>query len=261
MKITCRANAFVVEEGSDGCVAAPRGLGEWSYQEDRLEGYLDAAIADQGVVGGIIRASVTEEGASQILVEYWSPAPLDQTTVDSLRRFTTAQLEDGIGEGGFQVIVEGQRLLLVPDLQGPVEVEQTDDGIRIQPPCRIAMAARDGNESALRDALSTQVEDVDATHQGYTGLHFALLYGHVDAALLLIAHGADVKRTDRSGNSPLDLCALSNSLSDDDSAALARALQSNGADPSRIGPTGITPRGLAEMRGKRLMAGATPLSD
>lgn len=260
MKVTCRVSAFVVEEGSARRGAVPRVLREWSYREDRLEGYLDAVIADQGVVGGVIHTYVTEFGALQILVDYWSPALLDETTVELLREFTTAQLEDGIGEGGFEIVVEGRRFLLVPELDRPVEVEQSDDGTEIQLPSRIAMAARDGNLTALRDSLTSEIEDVDSTHQGYTGLHLAILYGKVDAGLLLIAHGADVNRVDPSGNSPLDLCALSNSLSDQESARLARALLSNGADPSRVGPTGNPPRSLAEMRGKQSTAEAIPVS-
>lgn len=183
---------------------------------------MDAAIADQGVVGGVIRAYVTEERVSQILDYYWSPAPLDEATVEALSEFTAAQLEDGIGEGGFEVVAEGHRFLLVPDLQRPVEVEQTGDGTVIQSPSRIAIAVRNGNQSALRDVLSPGLANVDSTHQGYTGLHLAILYGNVDAAILLIAHEADVNRTDTSGNSPLDLCALSNSLSDEDSSRLSR---------------------------------------
>jgi ankyrin repeat protein len=103
-----------------------------------------------------------------------------------------------------------------------VEVEQTGDGTVIQSPSRIAIAVRNGNQSALRDVLSPGLANVDSTHQGYTGLHLAILYGNVDAAILLIAHEADVNRTDTSGNSPLDLCALSNSLSDEDSSRLSR---------------------------------------
>jgi hypothetical protein len=256
MKVTCRASAFVVDEGSDRRVVAPRALGEWSFREDRLEGYLDAAIADQGVVGGIIRASLTEGGALQILVDYWSPTALGETTLECLRDFTAAQLEDGIGEGGFEAVANSQRFRLVADLQRPVEVEQCDDGTEIQLPSRIAIDARDGNLSDLREALTAKVEDIESTYQGYTGLHLAILYGNVDAGLLLIAHGADVNRLDPSGNSPLDLCALSNALSDEVSARLARALLSKGADPRRLGPTGHSPRGLAEMRGKTSMAEA-----
>lgn len=255
MKITCRAHAFVIEEGSDRQVIAPKTLGEWSYQGDRLENYLDAAIADQGLVGGVVRASLMEEGTVQILVDYWSPTSLDETTIELLKEFTASQLEDGIGESGFEVVDEGRRLLLVPDLTQPVEVELSDDGKEVQPPSRIAMSARDGDLAALRDALSSGREDVDSLHQGYTGLHLAILYGNADAGLLLIARGSDANRTDPSGNSPLDLCALSNSLSDQDSARLARALLSSGADPKHVGPTGNTPRELAKMRSKSLMAG------
>ena len=253
MKFLYRVSAFVVEEGSDRRVDAPRDLGEWSYGEDRLEPYLDAEVADQGVVGGLIRAALTEEGVPQILVEYWSAVTLDETTLKALGEFTAVQMEDGVGEGGFEVLSEGQRYRLVPDLGSAVEVEQIDDGREIRPPSLIAMSARDGNESALQGALSLGAESVDSTHQGYTGLHLAILYGHFDVAMLLIAHGADVNRSDISGNSPLYLCAAARLLSDEASARLSRALLSHGADPTQCGPTGQTPKSLAEIREKSLM--------
>jgi hypothetical protein len=258
MKYTYRASAYVVEEESDRRIDTPRVLCEWSYPGDRLENYLDAEVADRGVVGGVIHADVSKDGGLQILVDYWSPAALDDATVESLEQFTKAQLLDGIGEGGFEAVAEGRRVLIVPDLSRPVEVDRSEDGKAVKQPSPIAIAARDGNLSALSDALDNKAADVDSTHQGYTGLHFAILYGHADAAILLIEHGADVQRIDPTGNSPLDLCALSNSLSDEDSARVARALLSKGADPSRVGSTGRTPRGLAELRDKKATAEAIP---
>jgi len=255
MKISCKAFAYVVDESSGRPVAAPRSLDGWSYEDDRLENYLDPAIADQGVIGGVIRAVVTREGNVCIVLDYWSPVALDEKTIDALREDTTGQLEDGIGENGFEFVAQGRQWRLVPDLDRPLEVEQFDDGKYVPPPPRIAMAAREGDLAVLRDALASTDQDVNALHQGHTGLHLAIIYGHVDAALLLIAHGADANKADASVDAaPLDLCALSNSLSDEDGARIADALLSNGADPTRVGLTGESPRSLAEIRGKVRLA-------
>lgn len=252
MKITCSTEAYVYDDELDREVAAPQSLGEWSYGEDRLEHYLDEEIADQGVVGGLIRASVDEDGTVQILIDYWSPAALDDDTLELLSEFTSSQLGDGIGEGGFDVSVGGKQLCLIP--YGEVEIELSDDGVEVPPPSRVAMSARDGDLAALRTALSSGGENVvDSLHQGYTGLHLAILYGHVDAALLLIARGADVNKTDPMGDPPLILCAAANSLPDQDSARIARALLSSGAAPGYANRSGSTARELAEIRGKSAM--------
>jgi hypothetical protein len=253
MKVTYRMNACVFEESSGKQVDPPPNLNGWSYQGDPLSIYFDSSIADQGVVGGVINASITRNGVILLIIDYWVPKILDNPMIESLKDFTISQLEDGVGEGGFEVTTPSGRLLLMPDLDLPIEVEQVDDGKEVKPPSRVAIAARDGDLLALQNSLVSSETFVDDLHQGYTGLHMAILYGKLNCALLLISHGANVNKADQSGKSPLELCALSNSLSDDDSALLTQSLLSNGADPSHFDPTGKTAKSLAELRRKQKM--------
>ena len=78
--------------------------------DDTLAAYLDEDIADTGVVGGevYLKRSTREEAA--IEVTYWYPGMPDNQSIDSLRTYTVSQLEDGIGEGGFEVDLDGWRL-------------------------------------------------------------------------------------------------------------------------------------------------------
>jgi len=250
MRISFRSGAYVIDNETDEPVAAPRALDGWFFADDRLEDYLEFPLADLGVVGGEIRAMVARDGQPHIVVDYWSPAPLDGKSIEMLEESTIGQLSDGMGENGFEFVSDGRHLLLMPDLSLPLEVQQFDDGKRIPPPSRVAIAAREGDLAGIRDALAFNNADVDSPLVGCTGLHLALLYGHADAALLLIAHGADVNKPDDVGGTPLDLCALSNHLSDEDSVHIAQALLSRGADPTHVSETGDTPRSFAESRSK-----------
>jgi Ankyrin repeats (many copies) len=55
------------------------------------------------------------------------------------------------------------------------------------------------------------------TYQRYSPLHLAILYGHIEAARMLLAAGADPNRLDPQGSSPLQLCALANAVTDEQS--------------------------------------------
>ena len=257
MKYTCRPSASVIDEESDSAVSPPRSLEGWVYEALRLGDYLDDEIADRGVIGGVIRFAVAED-AAQILVDYWSPAPLDDSILDALREYTAGQMSDGAGEGGFEYAEHDRRVRVNADLDRPIAVEQVDDGQKVPPPSRIAIAARKGDLPSLQEALAAGGEDVDAPYLGYTGLHLAILGGHVDAALTLLTHGADPNRPDPSDGAPLFLCAAANPLSDDGAARVAQALLMRGADPTRMGDAGLSARALAESRGKTLMAGVLP---
>jgi hypothetical protein len=123
MKLTYRLSASVTEEESDGAVSPPRSLDGWVYEGHRLESYLDYEIADRGVIGGVIRFAVAE-GVARILVDYWSPAPLNDSTLDLLREFTAGQMSDGVGEGGFEFAAQGRRSRVNADLDQPIAVEQ-----------------------------------------------------------------------------------------------------------------------------------------
>jgi Ankyrin repeats (many copies) len=258
MKVTCRANALVHEKSSAIPVPAPRSLDGWTYEDDRLEAYLDDEVIDQGVIGGVIRTVVTPAGVAYILIDFWAPAILDDRIVELLRQDVTGQLSDGIGEWGFDITSHGGQWVLMPDLVQSVEVVQFEDGKPVPVPSRVAMFAWKGDLASLSDALASGNEGVDSLRGGYSGLHLAILGGYVDAALMLISHGADPNRTDPTGNSPLHLCASARELSDEDSARLATALLARGANPSSVDREGLLPRELAELRSKSKLAEVLP---
>ncbi len=252
MKITCRIRGAVWDPETDRAAAIPAGLDRWTFDGFPLDAYLDESLADLGLVDGSIRAEA-REGAAAIVFEFHAPGPLDDDAMTALAEFAAEQMSEGIGEDGFELELDGRAWLLVP-VEGPVEVEQEDDGRHVPPPSAVAIAARDGDLDGLRLAVSRDGADLDATHQGFTGLHLAIIYGQPEAALLLLAEGADPGKPDPSGDAPLDSCALSDSLDDEDSARVAEALIAAGADPNRVGSTGGSPRVIAELRGKPKLA-------
>src|SRR5262249_50327356 len=149
--------------------------------------------------------------------------------IDTLKDDTKAQLSDGIGEDGFEVFASGSRFILMSNIEKPISVEKVVDGVVVPLPSRIARAARDGDLQALNSAIAAG-DDIDGELQGYSGLHLSILYGNRKEALRLIENGANANLCDKNGNTPLHLCALSNALDDEDSAAISTALLKQGAD-------------------------------
>ena len=113
------------------------------------------------------------------------------------------------------------------------------------PPSRSIHDAASANDlHTLRRWLALAPDRVDACHaSNETPLHRAVACGHVDAARLLIAHGADVNALGRDAETPLHLAAM------DGSAAMVTLLLEAGATPGRAAVNGLTPLHLVAMRG------------
>jgi ankyrin repeat protein len=87
-------------------------------------------------------------------------------------------------------------------------------------------------------------DDLDAgDRQGFTPLHLAAQQGAVEAARILLDHGAEVDRVNVFGNSALFI-AVFNSPGRGDMIAL---LRERGADPRLANKSGQTPVGLARL--------------
>jgi hypothetical protein len=251
-----RSSFYVYDENADRPIQDPSilsALDGWQYEGGNIYNYIDMELVDHGVIGGTIRATWTPDRGLEVVTDYWAPDSLDPSYIDRLRAETLGQLSDGIGEGGFEIAPEGRQLVLVAHTDQAPDVEQVYDGKPVPMPSKIAQAARDGNVAMLSDALASD-EAIDSTIQAYSGLHLAILHGHVDAALLLISKGANPNLLTGDGDeTPLHLCALSSALSDSDSAVVAEALLRNGADKSATTASGNTAASFAEARHKIAM--------
>lgn len=189
--------------------------------EDTLDSYPDTEIADEGVVGGELYLKRTVTGQPAIEVTYWHPS------------------------------TPGDRLA---DTDETRIVDMNDDGRAVSGPPGIAIAARDGDLLRLAAELKAAPKTVDRFHQGCTVLHLAILFGHPDAVRLLLAAGANPNVVDSQGLTPLEACALTNGLDDEQSRDIGRVLLEAGGNPMHHAPDGESAKTYAESRHKKLLA-------
>lgn len=227
---------------------------DFRLTEDTLDAYFDAKIADEGVVGGELYLKRISAGRPVIEVIYWHPGTPSNLLVESLQTYTVTQLEDGIGEGGFEFDFDGRRLLVIADTNKTGIVDMKEDGRDVLGPPGIAIAAREGDLARLSAELEAAPSTVDRLHQGCTALHLAILYGHPKAVPLLLAAGADPNVVDSQGLTSLEACALTNVLDDEQSRDIGHLLLEAGGNPMHHTPDGESARSYAESRQKRLLA-------
>ncbi|MGL6076001.1 MAG: ankyrin repeat domain-containing protein [Fimbriiglobus sp.] len=220
--------------------------------DDTCDNYLDIDLAELGITGGTVKITYDSTATQfRVTTEYTAPDKLNPTDLERLVDNTVGQWSDGIGEGCFDDLAVrlGVEIDLFPFAQDrDLRVEQWDDGKALsQPKTGLAKAAREGDMVALREHLDAGA-DLEARLQGYTPLHLAVLYGHVEAALELINRGADIKALDPQDQDSLLLTAMSNSMTDPGAAQVARALLERGV--SVYGHGEYTPLYMAENRKK-----------
>jgi hypothetical protein len=208
--------------------------------DDACGNYLDTDLADLGITGGTVKLSyIAGESQFRVTTEYSTAVKLKPRQLQRLARDTVGQWSDGIGEGCFDDVAE--RLGVTIDLspfgqEKDLRVEQLDDGKKVgKPQTALCKAAREGDMASLKKHLDAGA-DLEARLQGYTPLHLAVLYGQAEAALELIARGANINALDPDGEDSLMLTALSNTISDADAARIARTLLKRGV--SVYGPRG-----------------------
>lgn len=222
-------------------------LDGWSYEADSLDSYLDIGLAKLGIIGGTISFEYTSIRTCKLTVDFSSPAALLDDELAALTHDVRGQLQDGIGENGFRIAVNGTELWLTCDAR-TLEVDQVEDGRAVPGPPTVAIAAMNGDCVALSASLKSG-GSVDEKLLGYSALQLAILYGKVDAALLLIEEGANVNFINSVGATPLLICATSRTLEDSDAAAIAHSLIQHEA----MKPTDDAVA-IAESRGKLALA-------
>lgn len=253
MRLTFYYSCTILDAVSGGILQLPHSLHGVVVTQDRLADYLDSELADAGVIGGEIRLDVNRRRC-QFAVVYWIPESFLGEHIERLESYTSAQFDDGIGEDGFPVEVSGTSASALADTEAEVSRELVDDGHPVPTPSSIAISARNGDRSTLKNELSVVNAAIDGTHQGYTGLHLSILHGHVECAELLMERGADPNCQDPQGATALHLVAVSSALDDDQSCFLTEVLLASGAESQLVDSTGETAKSLATARDKKKMA-------
>lgn len=248
MRLTFYILADFFDQSESEIIPIPN-FNEVEVTDERLSDYLDFEIADLGVTGGVIRIWV-DDNTGGFEVSYTVPEKISDEMVQNLKEFTIAQFDDGVGEDGFGLELDGKLIYLKPDTDTAIRHELIDDRKKVRRPSRIAIAAREGRFSTLRDLLKSQNQEINNLHQGFSALHLAIIYGHFEEIKLLISYGADLNLSDIDDTTPLELCALSNSLDDDQSCEIAKLLLSKGANPKHICSDGETAESYALCRNK-----------
>jgi ankyrin repeat protein len=116
-----------------------------------------------------------------------------------------------------------------------------DELVRLGAEVDVFAAAATGRLDALADALVRPGVVNSYSYDGWTPLHLAAFFGHVDAARRLIAAGADVRAVSRNSlaNTPLH-AATAGKHSD-----VALLLLQAGAEPHILDSGGHTPERIA----------------
>jgi ankyrin repeat protein len=102
--------------------------------------------------------------------------------------------------------------------------------------------------TALKDGADIQALDTRRTPNGRRALNWAAINNRVDAIRFLLAHGAQIEATNKTGFTALHHAAEAGSVD------AARVLLAAGADPKHTNLEGMTPLARARLEGHTAVA-------
>lgn len=204
-----------------------------SFEHDTGENcydWLDFSLVRLGLRDGSIFVSSDGEQL-KTMVSFETAARLHETQVEALVNVLAGQLDDGVGEMGFEIEVDGEIVRVFADTSTRPVIEQGDPNGR--PVSSILIDAHDGNYEGVKRSLESG-DILDEMLQGYNALHLAILSGHSDVAKLILGNGTLTGQKDKHGDTALELCALTNSLSDVDAAGIVEEMAGVVFDKSEV---------------------------
>jgi hypothetical protein len=226
-RITLTYKALVLDEVTETEFTLPIEANDTCLFKE-LDSYFDNEVADLGFTGGTGVLRVTDD-SPVIEINYWIDS-LKPGCLEIIEQDTTSQLEDGVGEGGFEIKAGSKNLVVMADVNSPVKVEIHDDHCQITSILNLAITARDGDISALKSIINTfGKNDFNRHYQGHTPLQLAILYGHIEVVKVLLENGADPNALSVHRSAPLEDCVVTRSFDDDASSLVAKMLLNAGA--------------------------------
>jgi hypothetical protein len=220
--------------------------------------WLDVPTFDEiDLTGGAIQTAFDQsKGRLRVVTEYRSPRRLSDDELKALLDHTYGQWSDGLGEGGLHGTLDGKDITVdvSPGMMTDARVVQADEDPAPRARfTKLFSAVRRGDLASLRAAIAAG-DELNVRKSSMPALHWALAFGHAQAALLLIRHGAEVTLLDGTGQTALQCCAAARDLSDEDAAAVATELLRRGLDGDAFATHRKQTFELAEDRGKTRLA-------
>lgn len=197
--------------------------------DELLQDYLDIELIKATIVGGRLECEWHAK-AAELVVSFWSAKPLADYVQSGLLKFMSAQLEDGIGENGFEVTIASERATFDAASYEPASVTITAVDTIPYPVPQIAMVAFDGEPNQLQEAIRLFPESIDSPFiEGRTALHHSL--EKPACVEILLAAGANPNIVDIANMTPLNYLMMFGNLPEDQSLKIVRLLLAAGADP------------------------------
>lgn len=220
IKIEVIGPAVAYDESGNRIASAKalRSLDGIAHPDDVISSYfpfgevLDSASVSGGTVGIVYNA---EKRRLEVVCTFGAPRRLKSGEREALLGETAGQLSDGIGEGCFDPVPGHPKIrvdVCPAGSRAPLRIVQTGTASgSSRRKTNLWAAATKGNVDGVLAALDSGTK-VDELSKGYSALHLAITYGHIDAVRALLERGACVLLEDSEEFTPLHACIATSGI-------------------------------------------------
>jgi uncharacterized protein len=261
--VTISGPVVVTDDATDKPITDPERLATFdglNSGRETCSRHHHGTVADLALKGGQVRL-VFDAATRKLRVvsAFDSRRKLTKEELAELIGDTRGQWSDGIGEGGFDAVMEKRKVFidLSPDTGGRVTATQVEDDRPVPKVSAAKAAAADlvkaagaGDLPKVKELVAARAKLGGRGRHGHTPLTAAISGDHLDVALYLIEQGADVSLEDRNGTDPLRWAAIrSGWVMEHQNVKLAAVLLDTGAAVETRDQDGFTPLLWAANRG------------